>query len=92
MYGATARLTVRIILVTSGGLGSETRSRLPFSLMRKVGMTIITLYPNVAKAGLKWWEIDITWWAIQILSLLGLARKLVLPGTFGISKSRLTNT
>lgn len=36
-------------------------------------------YPNVAKAGLKWWEIDMTWWAIQLLSKLGLAKRVVLP-------------
>jgi stearoyl-CoA desaturase (delta-9 desaturase) len=38
-------------------------------------------YPNVAKAGLKWWEIDVTWWAIQLLITLGLARKVILPET-----------
>ncbi|MGA7937468.1 MAG: fatty acid desaturase [Kovacikia sp.] len=36
-------------------------------------------HPNVAKAGLQWWEIDMTWWAIQALKSLGLARKVVLP-------------
>jgi len=36
-------------------------------------------YPNVAKAGLKWWEIDMTWWAIQALQRLGLARKVIMP-------------
>jgi stearoyl-CoA desaturase (delta-9 desaturase) len=36
-------------------------------------------YPNVAKAGLKWWEIDMTWWAILALQKLGLARKVVMP-------------
>ncbi|MEG3975093.1 fatty acid desaturase [Microcoleus sp. herbarium8] len=36
-------------------------------------------YPNVAKAGYKWWEVDMTWWAIKILQVLGLAKKVVLP-------------
>lgn len=36
-------------------------------------------YPNVAKAGWKWWELDMTWWAIQALQSLGLARRVVLP-------------
>jgi stearoyl-CoA desaturase (delta-9 desaturase) len=36
-------------------------------------------HPNVAKAGLKWWEIDATWWEINILKTLGLARKVVMP-------------
>ena len=36
-------------------------------------------HPNVAKAGLTWWEIDVTWWAIAILSKLGLATKVVMP-------------
>lgn len=36
-------------------------------------------YPNVAKAGWKWWEVDMTWWAILVLKQLGLARRIVLP-------------
>lgn len=36
-------------------------------------------YPNVAKAGWKWWELDMTWWAILLLKRLGLARKVVMP-------------
>jgi len=27
-------------------------------------------YPKVAKAGLNWWEIDMTWWAIKVFRLL----------------------
>lgn len=34
--------------------------------------------PNVAKAGQRWWEIDMTWWAIQTLMTLGLAKKVVM--------------
>ncbi len=33
-------------------------------------------HPNLAKAGLKWWEIDMTWWAILVLKYLGLAKNL----------------
>lgn len=36
-------------------------------------------YPNVAKAGWKWWELDMTWWAIQVLRSLGLAKRVVMP-------------
>jgi sn-2 palmitoyl-lipid 9-desaturase len=36
-------------------------------------------YPNVAKAGWKWWEIDMTWWVIMSLKQIGLARRIVLP-------------
>jgi sn-2 palmitoyl-lipid 9-desaturase len=36
-------------------------------------------YPNVAKAGWKWWELDMTWWAIQLLRSLGLAKRVVMP-------------
>jgi len=38
-------------------------------------------YPNVAKAGLTWWEIDMTWWAIKFLEIVGLAKKVILPPT-----------
>src|SRR5919199_569509 len=35
--------------------------------------------PNVAPAGRQWWEVDPTWWAIQVLKTLGLATKVVMP-------------
>ncbi|MGF1540479.1 MAG: acyl-CoA desaturase [Pleurocapsa sp.] len=35
-------------------------------------------HPRVAKAGQRWWEIDVTWWAIQVLRGLGLAKKVVM--------------
>ncbi|NEQ34536.1 MAG: acyl-CoA desaturase [Leptolyngbya sp. SIO4C5] len=38
-------------------------------------------YPNVAKAGWKWWEIDPTWWVIRTLQSVGLAKKVVMPPT-----------
>ena len=34
-------------------------------------------HPRVAKAGYRWWEIDMTWWAIRLLMVLGLATKVV---------------
>lgn len=34
-------------------------------------------HPRAAKAGWKWWELDPTWWAIQVLAALGLAKKIV---------------
>lgn len=34
--------------------------------------------PRIAKAGYRWWEIDVTWWAIQVLRALGLAKKVVM--------------
>jgi len=36
-------------------------------------------YPNVAKAGWRWWEIDMTWWTIWALKTVGLAQKVTLP-------------
>ncbi len=30
-------------------------------------------HPSIAQAGLRWWEIDVTWWAIVLLERLGLA-------------------
>ncbi|MEL6385145.1 MAG: fatty acid desaturase [Cyanobacteria bacterium J06626_18] len=38
-------------------------------------------YPNVAPAGRKWWQVDMTWWAIALLQKLGLATKVVMPPT-----------
>ncbi len=36
-------------------------------------------YPHVAKAGWRWWEVDVTWWAIQVLRSLGLATRVIMP-------------
>lgn len=36
-------------------------------------------FPNVAPAGWRWWEYDPTWWAIQVLRVVGLVQKVVLP-------------
>lgn len=36
-------------------------------------------HPNVAKAGWRWWEFDVTWWAIWVLKGIGLAHKVVMP-------------
>lgn len=36
-------------------------------------------YPNVAKCGWRVWELDVTWWAIQTLQMLGLATAVNLP-------------
>lgn len=44
-------------------------------------------YPNVAKAGWRWWEIDTTWWAIWLLKTVGLAQKVILPPQFVAAKS-----
>ncbi|WP_201789166.1 hypothetical protein [Scytonema hofmannii] len=37
----------------------------------------IRLHPNVASSGVRWWEIDVTWWTIQALNILVLAKKIV---------------
>ncbi|WP_024546911.1 fatty acid desaturase [Picosynechococcus sp. NKBG15041c] len=36
-------------------------------------------YPSVAKAGWRWWEVDVTWWVIWLLQRLGLATKVIMP-------------
>ena len=43
-------------------------------------------HPNVAKAGWRWWEVDVTWWVIWLLKILGLAQKVVMPPTPVIGK------
>ncbi len=42
--------------------------------------------PRVAKAGQRWWEIDMTWWAIQILRIFGFAKKVVMEPTQTVAK------
>ena len=38
-------------------------------------------YPKVAKCGWRFWEVDVTWWAIRTLQFLGLATHVHLPPT-----------
>jgi stearoyl-CoA desaturase (delta-9 desaturase) len=33
-------------------------------------------YPNSARMGFRWWELDLTWWHIRLLQQLGLARRI----------------
>lgn len=34
-------------------------------------------HPRAAQTGWRWWEVDVTWWAIQLLRRLGLAKRVV---------------
>lgn len=43
-------------------------------------------YPNVAPAGWKWWQIDVTWWAIRTLEILGLAKRVIRPPAEALAK------
>ncbi|AGY58779.1 acyl-CoA desaturase [Gloeobacter kilaueensis] len=36
-------------------------------------------HPRAARAGLLWWEVDLTWGTIRLLEMVGLARKVVRP-------------
>ena len=36
-------------------------------------------FPRSARHGLRWWEVDMTWWMIRGLRVLGLARNVILP-------------
>ncbi len=36
-------------------------------------------FPTSARHGLRWWQIDMSYWVIRILALLGLAWKVILP-------------
>ncbi len=36
-------------------------------------------FPSSARHGLSWWQLDVTWWVIRGLELIGLAREVRLP-------------
>ncbi|NJK36108.1 MAG: acyl-CoA desaturase, partial [Oscillatoriales cyanobacterium SM2_2_1] len=42
-------------------------------------------YPKAAKAGLRWWEVDATWWVIALFQKLGWAKKVYLPEPWQLS-------
>jgi stearoyl-CoA desaturase (delta-9 desaturase) len=37
-------------------------------------------FPTSARHGLRWWQIDVSYWVIRLMALLGLAWKVRLPG------------
>ena len=45
-------------------------------------------FPNVAPAGWRWWEIDVTWWAIRTLEVVGLAKRVVRPPADALAQLR----
>jgi stearoyl-CoA desaturase (delta-9 desaturase) len=45
-------------------------------------------FPTSARHGLRWWQIDVSYWVIRTLALLGLAWKLKLPTKEAQAKER----
>jgi stearoyl-CoA desaturase (delta-9 desaturase) len=48
-------------------------------------------FPTSARHGLRWWEIDVSYWVIRALALLGLAWNLKLPTREAREKQRRTS-
>jgi len=46
-------------------------------------------YPHVAKAGWRWWEIDMTWWVIWLLKSVGLAHHVTMPPAAALAIIRI---
>jgi len=47
-------------------------------------------FPTSARHGLRWWQIDASYWVIRTLALLGLAWNLKLPTKEAQTKERRT--
>lgn len=47
-------------------------------------------FPTSARHGLKWWQVDVSYWIIRLLALLGLAWNLRLPTKESQAKARTT--
>jgi stearoyl-CoA desaturase (delta-9 desaturase) len=45
-------------------------------------------YPSSARMGFRWWELDLTWWHIQVLRWLGLARRIRLAAPLRAAPAR----
>ena len=43
-------------------------------------------HPTAARHGLRWWEVDMNWYGIQVLRALGLAWDIKLPRDYGYAK------
>jgi fatty-acid desaturase len=47
-------------------------------------------HPTAARHGLAWYEVDMNWWGIRTLQLLGLAKDIKLVNTAGQSNQSKT--
>jgi stearoyl-CoA desaturase (delta-9 desaturase) len=49
-------------------------------------------HPTAARHGLRWWEVDMNWYGIQVLRTLGLAWDIKVPRDFGRAKEAVLET
>jgi stearoyl-CoA desaturase (Delta-9 desaturase) len=49
-------------------------------------------FPTSARHGLRWWQIDVSYWVIRVLALLGLAWNVKVPGKQAQAARRRTST
>ncbi|NBV42246.1 hypothetical protein EBR96_05705, partial [bacterium] len=49
-------------------------------------------FPNSARFGLKWWQIDFAWLLLQLLEKIGLVNELKQPTPFQIQQKQKGNT
>jgi stearoyl-CoA desaturase (delta-9 desaturase) len=49
-------------------------------------------FPRSARHGLRWWELDVTYWLIRLLGMVGLARQIHVPGNVLIRATPATAT
>jgi stearoyl-CoA desaturase (delta-9 desaturase) len=49
-------------------------------------------FPTSAKVGLRWWEIDFTWWVIRLMQRMGLAWDVKVPTSQAIEARRVPAT
>ncbi len=47
-------------------------------------------HPSAAKHGLAWYEVDVNWWGIRTLKLLGLAKEIKLVDIAGQAKAAVS--
>jgi len=46
-------------------------------------------FPTSARHGLAWWQIDVSWWIIRLMEMVGLVWKVRLPAENQIAAKRL---
>jgi stearoyl-CoA desaturase (Delta-9 desaturase) len=49
-------------------------------------------FPTSARHGLRWWEIDVTYWVIQCMAVIGLARRVKVPAARIMEERRARET
>ena len=64
------------VVASTPATTAATISGWPCSRSAKAGTTTTISFPAPARQGFRWWEVDLTWYGLKLMAMLGLVRGL----------------